>query len=283
MKHNLTFSSDVITRFIEFMSNGLGTLYNPKSLKNEVAHAIDNIEFGTGAGLEFDIFERTIERLLNKEIRHQKNIEDIGEKSIKYLEENKLIDKTKIEPEWETSFFQKVQDISTTHIQEIWAKILAKEISQPGSISYRTLEVLSKIPHHEIILFKIACSFVSMNKIIWKLNNKKGFEKFGITNEQLLLMRESGLFHQNDNLTFKLNTHKFSNSEKWGILRIGNKSFKILNLKDTTQKTLQFNQIALTNAGRELCSLINAESNPRYINQVVTDKEKSGYSLILIK
>ena len=58
-----------------------------------------------------------------------------------------------MDKDWFTRYFNIVQDISNEDIQDLWAKLLAGEIKQPGSFSYRTLETLKNMTTDEAELF----------------------------------------------------------------------------------------------------------------------------------
>jgi len=51
--------------------------------------------------------------------------------------------------DWFVRFFEDAGNISDEKMQEIWAKVLAGEIKQPGSFSLRTLEVLRNLSSDE--------------------------------------------------------------------------------------------------------------------------------------
>ena len=51
-----------------------------------------------------------------------------------------------VEPDmaWTSSYSEAAQDISDEGMQELWARVLAGEVTRPGSTSVRTLSVSSR-------------------------------------------------------------------------------------------------------------------------------------------
>jgi len=63
-------------------------------------------------------------------------------------------------------FFRSSEDVSNATMQSLWAKLLAGEISRPGSFSPRTLEVLRATSQREAQNFTKFCSMV------WQIKNE---------------------------------------------------------------------------------------------------------------
>lgn len=273
-----------VNKLIEVVSAGIGTIYKPRAIKKEAeaeAHKIVVLaEAEAKANLikcdtQLELVERTQKRFVNQEVNRQINIEEIAEKAIKYLKED--VSEEPVDNNWRTRFFNKAQDISGNEIQEIWAKILAGEISNPGNISIRTLEVISNISPKEAELFQKACSFATSNSLIWKLGEELALDKLGLNYNSLLRLRDAGLVHDNDAL---LRVLIFVKQIDGFPFDIGHKFYKIKNLRKPESKDLRLDQIAFTTAGKELCKFINAPLNSDYIDAFIKAKEKEGYEIL---
>jgi hypothetical protein len=79
--------------------------------------------------------ERAKARLLTREVRRQKNIETIAQKSILALPAPNAVSSDNVEEDWLVNFFERAQDISNENMQRVLAKILAGEISAPKSFT----------------------------------------------------------------------------------------------------------------------------------------------------
>ena len=60
--------------------------------------------------------------------------------------------------DWTARFFGEVQDISSDEMQLLWAKVLAGEVSSPGTTSIKTLSILKNIDAEVAAAFEILCS-----------------------------------------------------------------------------------------------------------------------------
>ena len=56
-------------------------------------------------------------------------------------------------------FLGYAEGMEDPYLQELWGKVLAGEIQQPGSYSLRTLDVLSAMTQKEAELFVEACKW----------------------------------------------------------------------------------------------------------------------------
>lgn len=61
--------------------------------------------------------------------------------------------------DWFVRFFEDAGNISDEQMQELWAKVLAGEIKQPGSFSLRTLEVLRNLSKEEAEILQEIASY----------------------------------------------------------------------------------------------------------------------------
>jgi uncharacterized repeat protein (TIGR03899 family) len=66
-----------------------------------------------------------------------------------------------IDPDWFHSFIDLAENIYSPAMQELWGKILAVEVSRPGSFSLRSLETLKLITQRDAQLFSTACSLAT--------------------------------------------------------------------------------------------------------------------------
>ncbi|MDX9744185.1 MAG: DUF2806 domain-containing protein [Arcobacteraceae bacterium] len=280
---DLTGLSKPLTKLVEVASKGIGTLYKPRAIRKEAdaeayrQEVIANAEAKKiliEGEAKLELLSRVQNRVVQQEISRQVNLEEIIEKSIPHLDEN--VSDEEVDQDWRMRFFQKAQDVSNEEMQEIWAKILANEVSKPGKVSLRTLEIVSNISKSEAELFQIACSLTSNNETIFKFKNQVAFENYGLTYSQIILLRDAGLIYDNDNLVSIMKKIPQINSFIW---QVGDKIFQVIDIKHPTKEELRFEQLKLTVAGKELCALLNFEKNTQYIKDIVIDKSKQDLEI----
>ncbi len=94
------------------------------------------------------------ERLAN--LRKQENIETIMEKTFTFCA-NKSIDK-RPDLDWFNRYITLAENVSNKTLQDLWAKILAGELSRPGSYSLKALKIFRDMSIVDAKLLAKACS-----------------------------------------------------------------------------------------------------------------------------
>lgn len=107
-----------------------------------------------------EIEGRAVERLRKREARRQRNIENITLKAIDALPPPDQISAEPVNEDWTSRFFEECQDISDEQMQQIWARLMAREVAHPGSFSPRTLSVVRDLTKSDANLFTKLCEFV---------------------------------------------------------------------------------------------------------------------------
>ena len=89
-------------------------------------------------------------------LRKQQNMEAIIQKALAYCSDGDVVNRT--DQDWFNSYISLAEDISNNTMQDLWAKILAGEIYQPGSYSLKALQVFRKMSINDAKLLAKACS-----------------------------------------------------------------------------------------------------------------------------
>jgi len=110
-----------------------------------------------------DLQSRAEERVRNQENQRQANIEAIAGKAAKELPEQ--VSDVPVEPDWTAQFFESCKDVSDEQMRTVWAKLLAGEVTKPGSFSLRTLACVKVLSKPDADLFTRFCS------ALWKTEN----------------------------------------------------------------------------------------------------------------
>ena len=103
--------------------------------------------------------DNIFQRIEFQERKRYVNIASVVENAAEALGEKKVIDH---EPDhdWTARFFDSVQDVSSEHMQKLWAKVLSGEVESPGQISLRTLDILRNMTQRDAELFEAVSSYV---------------------------------------------------------------------------------------------------------------------------
>ena len=95
---------------------------------------------------EVNLSKEIESRIKFQEQKRQSNIGAVVRMAADELGDNQ-IENHEVDHDWVARFFADVQDVTSEHMQRIWAKILAGEVETPGRTSLHTLSILkNRIP-----------------------------------------------------------------------------------------------------------------------------------------
>ena len=96
---------------------------------------------------------------LDKDIKRLKNQAAIAEKAIENAKEGTdFSENSKVDEEWLDRFMDSAKFVSSEEMQLIWAKVLAGEFENPGSIPRNMIRILSEFTPELAQAFRVICS-----------------------------------------------------------------------------------------------------------------------------
>jgi hypothetical protein len=150
--------SEPLTKLVEVVATGIGTLYAPYgTVKQATADAKSRVIIAKADVVVASIEQRANSRLMYRESLRQENIEAITSISASELPD-KVSDKP-VDVDWTIQYLDHAQDVFDKQLQTLWARILAGEVTSPGSYSKRTLAFLKSLDKWEAVAFTQFCSF----------------------------------------------------------------------------------------------------------------------------
>lgn len=205
----------VETKLLESISSGIGKVYEPTYIRRKadaIKYEIDKVSEAMiksplpiiyeRDGLKIDSREyiefisRTNQRFLYQELRQQHIIDEIVLKTYKILENVIYVSKDPVSPDWICRFFSSVENIGDKELQDVWARILAGEIQNPNSYSYRALEVLKNMTRQEVEQFhKLASFSMGSEEIQFIFDDDRILSKYGIKFNDILILEECGVIN----------------------------------------------------------------------------------------
>ncbi|ABI70663.1 MULTISPECIES: TIGR03899 family protein [Shewanella] len=224
------------------------------------------------------VAERAEYRQRKQLSQYQTNLESIFALAINYTPSD--VTGVELDPDWRYQFFQMAEQIHNRKMQDLWARILASEIVNPGNFSLRTLAVLLQLTFREALIFEKALGMsVKINteprfKLLssYRINGGMkqyfrkhtqtnfGLSQFGLPYSSILTLVDAGILHKSEFETGLLNSNEHIQ------LTMCNAT---LSLKPKHQHLL-FTYYRFTTVGDELCQLIQAKSDDEFINAVKT-------------
>ncbi|WFB48449.1 TIGR03899 family protein [Vibrio coralliilyticus] len=236
---------------------------------------------GLDALLQKDSPEKTaLERALIRERRYkeqkQKNLEQILK-----LAHLSCKDETAGDPDqdWLHRFFNMAQEVHNSSMQRLWAQVLKREVTNPGSTSMKALKVLQDMSPKEAQTLQraasLACSFGgdTSRKLLIGYRAQGGIFSFGKRNitgninvgnfqlpySSLLVLFELGLMHGTE-----LESGEIELDSPLPLTYQG----KQLSLQ-AHSKGVRLLYYRFSPTGNELCKLLGNKPNMQYYDQMV--------------
>ncbi len=222
-----------------------------------------------------------------KVIKQLKNKERIAEIALANVDkDNELLDKQVIDEDWFGRFMDSASYVSVEQLQLIWGKILANEITRPGSTPPNMIRVLSEITTPLAIAFRKICSF----QVIYIPLLDTGEPKVDMANKQIYVpyrgneecLREMGVSFETINELETLGVLRFEAIS--GYVQKGIEHNKVLAyiddqlimISDHAKNELPIGNIILTTAGEALQRIIEPEEINGCFKMITQNMKENG-------
>ncbi len=116
-----------------------------------------------------NLYLRARKSFIHELMQKQNNLETIFKIALEEVGD-KVSDEP-VDANWRAHFFEKARNVSTEEMQKIWGKILAGEVMKPGTVSLRTLDIVSKLTSDEARFFEKYCAFVNNHCFVWDIDS----------------------------------------------------------------------------------------------------------------
>jgi uncharacterized protein DUF2806 len=218
-----------------------------------------------------DIEVRAVDRIRRREVRRQQNIEAITVEAGYALPPPDEVSSKPVEEDWTSRFFEECKDISNSEMQTLWARILAREVTRPGSFSPRTLTIVRDLTRDDAKLFSQLCSF------IWEIDDTGS----------VLVLHEVTV---DTGLNFAMLTHLSS----IGLVQFHNLSGFLLrdrhdirvryfgrtiSLTAAANREFDVGRAMLTLVGHELCGICGAQPDEPYRLTTIERWKEQGWTV----
>ncbi len=244
--------ADVTNNLIDKLANGIGWIATPKGKKAQQIEAQNYLveQIKNDENMPPIAKAASISRV-EKLIKEYTNQNDIFNDAMSYLSAKGDLDKvTEVDDDWLEFFFDKAKDIGREEMQIIWAKLLAKEVRKPNSISKQLLHILSVIDYEEAKSFQKLADFTVFIEekpyaLIFDTLFEAFYNKHGLKQEEIFRLEDIGLLQESD-IGYDLTIVDEPTKLKYFDFEI---DIEVSN-------TIAVGNIALSRAGAELMSII---------------------------
>lgn len=205
----------VISDITKSFCNIVGKIIEPHGLDKAVLNGNESIIEEISKNPHLNPLERAaIINNYKQIIKEYKNCKEVIDKAKSFL----LLkaEPEKVNGDWFVFFFDKVKLISDENIQEMWAKILAGEVNQPGKFSKSLIHTLSVIDDSQARVFCNISRYCMREKnsenihpIIFIATNVDTYKALGIDFESLVELENLGLLQCNFEKEFIFSERKY--------------------------------------------------------------------------
>lgn len=259
--------SKPLTKLVEAVQASVGTLYEPRRIRNRATAEAEALLILADA--EGEVAERTARRLAAQEMRRQKNIDSIVAKSVEEMGDEASDEP--VDPDWMSRFFSDAADVSDEQMQTLWARLLAGEVAQPCRFSRRTLSILKEMSATD------ADRLQRVSKLVWETGNggsipldgeglgvglDPGLGKYGVQYADFLELNSLGLLQSQASHRVDLGTTLAYSGH--------------LYVSCAVRPDVGFAIYPLSQAGLELYSLTKREENEPFHRETLELFRRSG-------
>ena len=192
--------------------------------------------------------------------------------------------------DWTARFFNYIQDISSEEMQLLWAKVLAGQIEQPGSVSIKALSTLRNLDQDSAKLFQMLCSaciVVTLDGLnildarvpsLGRNAGENSLQDFGLWFSNLNTLNEHGLIISDYNSWFDMRMCIGIPKPSSGQSLLVNstpfrfqKKYWVLTPSDqwVVENEYKVHGVAFTQVGKELSKIVECIAMPAYHQALV--------------
>ena len=155
---NLGELSKPATVLIEKISEAAVGIARPYQIKRVAKAEAEAAKIKAQSEIEItDLQRRAEQRRAAEDVRDQKNMEAITAEALSHLNEN--ANPENMDNDWIANLFDKCRTVSDHEMQSLWARVLATEANEPGTLSKRTVNHLADFDKNDAEMFTKLCGF----------------------------------------------------------------------------------------------------------------------------
>ena len=286
--------SNGIQKLYKYVLNSLGDMLLPQEAKNILDNQMKQLNVPQKNGIQktiriayddtnavediHDLYERTCNRMLWQEMKKQKNIESVVDKTKELLNNENNISEQDVDEDWISRFFSSVQDISNEEMQLLWSKILAGEIKRPTTFSLRFLDAMTKVSQEEARLFeKYSMHMLHVGTRIVIIRDEEFDKNHNIIYDDILMLQECNLIDANPLLSVN-----FSNNYQEKTVVLIHYNGQCITIETVKDKTISIPVFQLTSLGKELFQIASVNYNTNYCHDIAQYLAKTNMDKMVL-
>ena len=182
------------------------------------------------------------------------NLQQILVETKRLINEQKLSIAGLSKIDWINVYFESAKNTSDTCMQQVWAKVLAKELECPDSFSYKTLDVLKNMSVKEYSVFERMNELVIDEYVL----DEKICRNYGLEYLDMVMLSENGLL----NLNYSVSKNTVPINDTMDFVYNG----FLIRVKNNTNHEIKYKKDVhlLTSAAMELRMIVPPTANLKY-------------------
>lgn len=217
-------------------------------------------------------------RIEFQERKRYANIASVVENVAEELGEKEVVDH---EPDhdWTARFFDCVQDVSSEHMQKLWAKVLSGEVETPGRTSLRTLDTLRNMTKRDAELFEGIAGYVIEGEFIFYNREVENRHRI-LSSYNLVYLEDCGLMNIVPSLAKSI-IWKDDDDNELELPYHG--STLLIVRSEGVYGNMEIPTVLLTIAGRELLGIVKGTVQMTYLQDFSSFLDHEGCQLSLLQ
>lgn len=160
-------TSEAVAKLAELVADWVKRKQEPKRIRAEAQAKAEAMLILTDAGIasqqkrtsaeieDFEVRLRARDRFVKEQVLFQTNMEDIVERAVDALPGE--VSERPVPPDWIAEFFGHARHVSDPEMQQLWAHLLAGEVTTPGSFSRRAMNTLRQFAKEDAQFLETIC------------------------------------------------------------------------------------------------------------------------------
>ena len=181
-----------------------------------------------------------------------------------------------MDPDLSGHMAAKFKMANTDEMQELWAKVLAEEIKEPGVFSKRDVDEIARLSKEE------ASDFARLIRHVWHISRTSGYIPALVLNEEEAfqfyvldnVLRRSGLI---EDIFWGVGSNDSKEGSSIEVRYFGRRCvLEVLKLRNETMNISGDNRIVLTPLGRSMSSIVSRKAIPGEFEKRVKEWREGG-------
>jgi hypothetical protein len=252
IKVDLSHASRVAIRAITLLERYLlGELSPARMLTMERARS-DAMIIRADANLEIEDRSRIAsQRLVRMEVLRQEEFAHIVERAVPFISDTGTDEEPSLD--WIDNLYRNIPLDADDEIKDLWARVLAGEISSPGKFTKRTVKMIAELERNEAQAFAIICGYMvklgGVERLIWMDWDAAPYQKAAA--DAVITLDAAGLV--------QLNSGYFAMTGLKAGRDIEINYFGQTFVHRLKRDSLELGHVILTPVGKQIRLLVNAE------------------------